>query len=354
MPGQAFLFEHLYSYPGALERHNLAPLYEERRAFLEKLQSDGRGIGRLMGVASVLLQLIRLLRLRNMRKVYVEELKEAARVWQTYRGPGRLGIPGKSATKGFMQVGREWLTFHGNLVLPQAKCTPYARHQQKYCEYLTVQVGLSPRTVQTHAHRLKLFFQWLSPRNTYLRTLGLTDLEEYFKHCATLGWKQITIAGTAHVLKSFLRFSERRRWSPPKISWGIVGPRFPRSHEPQKGPSWKGVCALLRSFRGGTRLAKRTKAMCLLLAKFGLQESTCSAFADERRTRQSLAGVYKSQTYMLVHSRFPNSDGSFRQGQQFCDVFADQQEDESTGYRFPHEIRGIARANGSIASEVLD
>jgi integrase/recombinase XerD len=86
-------------------------------------------------------------------------------------------------------------------------------------------------------------------------------------------WKQITVAGTAHVLKSFLRFSELRRWSTQKISWGIVGPRFPRSNTFRRGPSWPSVCTLLGSMSGKTRVAKRTKAMCLLLAKFGLRSS---------------------------------------------------------------------------------
>lgn len=267
------IFESLMSYPSALERHRLAPLYEERVSFLAKLRSDGRGIGRLRTVASLLLQLIRLLRLREMRDIHLEELRTAAYVWQTYSGPGRLGKPGKSATKCFMQVGREWLGFHGRLICLDARPIPYEKHRHRYCEYLAVQIGLAPRTVATHKHRLKIFFRWLINRGKYLRTLTLQDVEEYFQHCAKLGWKQVTVAGAAHVLKSFLRFTERRRWSPQKISWGIVGPRFPRSNTLRKGPSWPSVCALLGSMGGKTRLAKRTKAMCLLLAKFGLRSS---------------------------------------------------------------------------------
>lgn len=273
MPEEPSIFESFMSYPSALERHRLAPLYEERVSFLAKLRADGRGVGRLRTVASLLLQMIRLLRLREMRDIHFEELRSAAHVWQTYSGPGRLGIPGKSATKGFMQVGREWLGFHGRLIYLHSRPVPYERHRVRYCDYLTVQVGLAPRTVATHKHRLKMFFRWLVKRGKYLRALKLRDVEEYFQHCADLGWKQITIAGASHVLKCFLRFSEKRRWSPQKISWGIVGPRFPRSNAVRRGPNWPSVCALLESMNGKTRLAKRTKAMCLLLAKFGLRSS---------------------------------------------------------------------------------
>lgn len=267
------MFETLLTYPAALERHCMAPLYDERVSFLTKLRADGRGIGRLRTVACLLLQVIRLLRLRQMRNIHVEELKSAARVWQMYSGPGRLGKPGRSATKCFMQVGREWLSFHGRLILPQPTHLPYESHRLTYCRYLSVQVGLASRTVDTHAHRLKFFFQWLIRRGKHLRSLALVDVEEYFSHCAALGWKDVTIAGTALVLKSFLRFSERRRWSPQKISWGVVGPRFSRLHTPGRGPSWHSVCTLLCSVGGASRLEKRTRAMCLLLAKFGLRSN---------------------------------------------------------------------------------
>jgi integrase/recombinase XerD len=267
------MFETLLTYPAALERHRMAPLYNERVSFLEKLRADGRGIGQLRTVACLQLQIIRLLRLRDMRDVHLEELKSAARNWQMYSGPGRLGKPGRSATKSFMHVGKEWLSFHGRLILPPPVALPYERHVWTYCQYLSVQVGLACCTADTHSHRLNHFFQWLVRRGKHLRSLALVDVDGYLSHCATLGWKQSTIAGTAHVLKSFVRFSERRRWSPQKISWGIVGPRFTRFFTPHRGPAWPAVCTLLRSLGGTSRLQKRAKAMCLLLAKFGLRSS---------------------------------------------------------------------------------
>ena len=124
MPEELSILDSLMSYPAALERHRLAPLYKERVSFLAKLRTDGQEIKRLRTVASLLLQLIRLLRLREMRDIHFEELRTAAHVWQTYSGPGRLGKPGKSATKCFMQVGREWLCFHGRLICPHAKPVP--------------------------------------------------------------------------------------------------------------------------------------------------------------------------------------------------------------------------------------
>jgi len=124
MPEELSILDSLMSYPAALERHRLAPLYKERVSFLAKLRADGREIKRVRTVASLLLQLIRLLRLREMRDIHFEELRTAAHVWQTYSGPGRLRKPGKSAAKCFMQVGREWLCFHGRLICPHAKPVP--------------------------------------------------------------------------------------------------------------------------------------------------------------------------------------------------------------------------------------
>jgi site-specific recombinase XerD len=195
-------------------------------------------------------------------------------VWQTYCGAGRLGPPGKSAAKRFFQVGKDWLSFHNKFVLPAIRPFVYDPKLKTYGRYLLVEVGLANRTVETHANRLKIFLRWLlTSRRTQLRNLTLPDVEEYLSRCASRGWRNTTIAGAAHVLKSFLRFSERRRWSTPRISWGIIGPRFSRYHTPTKGPDWPAVCALLNSFGDQVLLEKRAKAMCLLLAKFAFRSS---------------------------------------------------------------------------------
>jgi site-specific recombinase XerD len=170
-----------------------------------------------------------------------------------------------------MLVGKEWLSFHGRLIVPTTPELPHDRNLKIYSQHLSIQVGLAPRTTDTHVYRLKNFFKWLSGRNKRLRNLALVDIEEYLSDCASWGWKAITIAGVAHVLKCFLRFSERRRWSPQRISWGVVSPRFPRSNTLRRGPSWTAVCALLDALGVSSRLQKRTKAMCVLLAKFGLR-----------------------------------------------------------------------------------
>jgi integrase/recombinase XerD len=169
MPEELSIFHSLMSYPAVLERHRLAPLYKERVSFLERLRADGRGIGTLRTVASLLLQLIRILHLREMRDIHFEELRTAAHVWQTYSGPGRLGKPGKSATQCFMRVGREWLCFHGRLICLHARPVPYEKHRHRYCEYLAVEIGLAPRTVATHKRRLKTFFQWLDGNKSQLQ-----------------------------------------------------------------------------------------------------------------------------------------------------------------------------------------
>src|SRR5262249_5772922 len=162
----------------------------------------------------------------------------------------------------------DWLSFHGRLIVPAPPDFFYDQQLRKYCQYLSVQVGLSPRTVALHEQRTKPFLRWLLQKGKYLKRLSLANVEEYLKNLAECGLSDTTIYGFAHILKSFLRFSERRRWSPPRISWGIVGPRFVRYHNPHRGPNWRSVCALLEAVKGPSRLAKRTRAMCLLLAKY--------------------------------------------------------------------------------------
>jgi hypothetical protein len=63
------MFEILFTYPTTLDRHRSAPLYDERTSFLLKLRSDRRCRGQLRTCACYLLQVIRVLRLRQMHDV---------------------------------------------------------------------------------------------------------------------------------------------------------------------------------------------------------------------------------------------------------------------------------------------
>ena len=72
-------FEELMSEPATLDRHRTEPLVQEREAFLRYLRDTcGTGLGNIRTTACYLLQIVRLLRLRELRNVTPQEIEAVA------------------------------------------------------------------------------------------------------------------------------------------------------------------------------------------------------------------------------------------------------------------------------------
>ena len=63
------------------DRQEVAPLLKEREAFLEHLLQQGTSLAAARGVSWQLLNVIRLLKLTELRGVWIDEIKEAAQRW---------------------------------------------------------------------------------------------------------------------------------------------------------------------------------------------------------------------------------------------------------------------------------
>lgn len=68
-------------HPFFLNRHRQAPLLKERESFLNHLQQRGTSRKALRNLSAELLQVVRLLKLTEMRDVSLEEIQRAARCW---------------------------------------------------------------------------------------------------------------------------------------------------------------------------------------------------------------------------------------------------------------------------------
>jgi hypothetical protein len=64
------------------DRQEAAPLLEEGRVFLEHLLQQGTSLAAARGVSWQLLNVIRLLQLTELRDVWIDEIKEAAKRWE--------------------------------------------------------------------------------------------------------------------------------------------------------------------------------------------------------------------------------------------------------------------------------
>jgi hypothetical protein len=90
------LFDWLFKDPAALHRQTIAPLYNERLAFLTHMKERDRKYNTLRAMATHLLHINRTLGFSNeMRVLTMEELRSAGRAWAQYTGPLRMRVLGK-------------------------------------------------------------------------------------------------------------------------------------------------------------------------------------------------------------------------------------------------------------------
>ena len=85
LAGDTTVFDRYFSLPAALARHRSAPLVEERERFLAHLEATGTGRSAIRISATYLLQVVNILRLRQLRDVTLEEVDRAADHWNTLR-----------------------------------------------------------------------------------------------------------------------------------------------------------------------------------------------------------------------------------------------------------------------------
>jgi hypothetical protein len=75
------MLDEFLEHPFFLNRHRQAPLLKERESFLNHLQQQGTSRKALRNLSAELLQVVRLLKLTEMRDVTLEEIRRAARCW---------------------------------------------------------------------------------------------------------------------------------------------------------------------------------------------------------------------------------------------------------------------------------
>lgn len=144
------MFETLFKLPAVVERHRAAPLAPERQQFLLTLQRQGATSRPLLiAYAAVLIQIVRFLRLQELRNVKLSEIKTAGRRWASYRGKRRQNDAGPWSEPYFTWVARRWLRFHGRLILPSRPRPTFAGRLDEYTEFMKSVQGFSPVTINT-------------------------------------------------------------------------------------------------------------------------------------------------------------------------------------------------------------
>ena len=105
-------------HPFFLNRHRHAPLLNERDSFLNHLQQQGTSRKALRNLSAELLQVVRLLKLTEMRDVSLEGIRRAAQGWAREQRTNPKARSYGNSARFFAYAAKKWLRFHGRLKLP--------------------------------------------------------------------------------------------------------------------------------------------------------------------------------------------------------------------------------------------
>lgn len=264
------MFERIYQWPRVIERHRQAPLRLERERFLRHLLKQGYCHSKVLGAATYMLHIIRVLELTELRVVREEEIEKGANSWAEYRGPLRdrrhhhYGAP-----KCFITVARTWLRFLGMLGLPPE--APFHEQIELYAHALRSYQGLAATTIRGYSNRAHGFLKWLASEGGDLQTVSIADIDKFLTLKRAEGWTHRGVVTQCKSMRSFFRFAEMQGWCAPDLALGIHGPRVSKYEARPKGPTWAQLRQLLKLAEGTEPEQRPAKALLLLLAVYGLR-----------------------------------------------------------------------------------
>jgi hypothetical protein len=136
--------------PYYIARHQEFPLRQEREAFLEHLRNQGTSHAALRSICWQMLNVMEHLRLKRMRVVSLEEIKEAAERWAGQQRSNPRARSYRESGRYFTYVAKKWLRFAGKLEQPKVPRRPYADRVEDFARWLRDEEGLSELSVQSY------------------------------------------------------------------------------------------------------------------------------------------------------------------------------------------------------------
>ena len=248
-----------------------APLLPERNRYVEHLLRRGASKIYIRTTAGYLVQIVRLLKLTELRIVSLDEIDAAGLVWADRRCPHREKKYGKSASRSFIRVAKAWLAFLGKL-----ECRPIAWFEELlrvFCRSMAFNRGLAPGTVDMYATKARAFLRYIAGAHQSLQAVSLLDVDAFLRAKVQQGCKAPAIASQCRAIRAFLNFAEAKGWCSPGIHLGIKSPRVVTRSANPRGPMWPQVKKLLASFDGASAVERRAKPMLMLCAIYGLRSS---------------------------------------------------------------------------------
>ena len=270
------MLEEYLEHPFFLNRHRQAPLLKEREAFLSHLQQQGTSPKALRNLSGELLPVMRLLKLTELRDVSLEEIQRAALCWAREQRTNPKAQSHDNSASFFVYAAKKWLRFHGRLKRPSAPPMRFADELGDFARYMTEEQGLSPQSVRSHCWKTSKFLAWCGERHRSLVRVSAEDVDDFLAMKGATGWNRKSVSVAAQALRAFFRYAETRGWCAAGFAKGIQAPRIYQYENLPEGPTEKEVRQLLRSAKGSSQAALRTRAILMLFAVYGLRSGEVS------------------------------------------------------------------------------
>jgi integrase/recombinase XerD len=270
--GDIVMFDKYFELPTAIARHRSAPLAKEREQFLAHLEAGGTGRQSIRAEACYLLQVVRLLRLRRLRSVTLEEVEQAADSWNKLRNQANNYRAGKSGADYFAGTARRFLRFLGRLKNPHVH-QPFSKCLHDFVDAMSSERGLSAETIRTRRYRAAEFLKWYGTKHRRFREIRVADVDAYINLYSARGWSLVTKHSEASSLRAFFLHAENRGWCRTGIASAVRSPPIRRELFEPQGPAWGDVQRLLASTRGSQPNEVRARALLFLFAIYGLRRS---------------------------------------------------------------------------------
>lgn len=273
------MFEELFTTRDAIEKHQAAPLAEQRLRYLDHLAELGTSRRMLRLVAMEQTRLVHLLDLTEGDTVTIPQLEAVIREWSR---PGnhryhRTVPTSPASTKRVVRGAIRWLRFLGWLEEPSVAQRPRRVELDSYEAWMREERGLSEQTIRYCRRVLDDFFDWLAANDLPLASVTLTDVDgAIVAKNATGRYSRRTIRGHAGCIRGFLRFAEDRSWCRLGIAAGMMPPRVYPTNTLPAGLSREDVKRLLTSTEGERPVDKRDRAILMLLVAYGLRSGEVS------------------------------------------------------------------------------
>ena len=263
-------------HPFFLNRHRQAPLLKERESFLSHLQQQGTSRKALRNLSAELLQVVRLLKLSGMRDVSLKEIQRAASCWACQQRTNPKAHSYANSGSSFIYAAKKWLRFHGRLKLLSAPPMRFSDQLSDFARYMTEEQGLSPQSVRSHCWKTSKFMAWFGERHRSLVRVSAEDVDDFLAMKGATGWNRKSVSVAAQALRAFFRYAETRGWCAAGFAKGIQAPKIYQYEDLPEGPTEKEVRQLLRSAKGSSQAALRTRAILMLFAVYGLRSGEVS------------------------------------------------------------------------------